>query len=130
MKTRHSRTTKPKHRKEPTSARHHGSSAANLKRQLDQRTRELAEAQKHLAEALEQQTATSEILGVVARSTTDVQRVLDGLCQSATRLCEAYDSAIWRPDGDRLILVGHYGPITVEVSPAGPRHSRGQIGSR
>jgi signal transduction histidine kinase len=103
---------KPKHRKESTPARRHGSSAVNLQKQLDQRTRELAEAQKHHAEALEQQTATSEILGVVARSPTDVQSVLDAVCRSAARLCEAYDSTIWRSDGDRLILVAHHGPIT------------------
>jgi GAF domain-containing protein len=81
-------------------------------KQLDQRTRELAEGQKHLAEALEQQTATSEILGIVARSPTDVQSVLGAVCQSAARLCEAYDSNIWRPDGDQLLLVAHHGPIT------------------
>src|SRR6516165_4451955 len=85
---------------------------ADLQSQLDQRTCELAEAQKHLDEALEQQTATSEILGIVARSPTDVQSVLGAVCQSAARLCEAYDAAIWRPDGDRLLLVAHHGPIT------------------
>jgi GAF domain-containing protein len=92
--------------------RRHRSPAADLQKQLDGRTRELAETQKHLAEALEQQTATSEILGVVAHSTTDVQPVLDTVCQSAMRLCEAYDSEVWRLDGDRLLLVAHYGPIT------------------
>ena len=53
---------------------------ADLQKQLDQRTCELAEA-------LEQQTATSEILGILARSPTDVQSVLDAVCQSAARLC-------------------------------------------
>ena len=52
---------------------------------------ELAEAQKHLAEALEQQTTTSEILGIVARSPVDAQSVLDAVCESAARLCQAYD---------------------------------------
>src|SRR5215467_10908010 len=112
METRHARTTKPKHRKESTATRRPASSAVNLQKQLDQRTRELAEAQRQLAEALEQQTATSEILGVVARSSTDVQVVLEAACQSAARLCEAYDAAIWRPDGDRVLLLAHHGPIT------------------
>src|ERR1700736_2485536 len=116
--TLHGSTTKPKRGNAPTAARRRGSTAANLQMQLDQRTRELAEAQKHLAEALEQQTATSEILGTVAHSSADIQSVLDAVCQSAARLCEAYDSAIWRPDGDRLLLVAHHGPITqVETLP-------------
>src|SRR3984893_16654775 len=112
MKTRHPRTTKPKHRKESTAARRHVSSAVNLQKQLGQRTRELAQAQKQLAEALEQQTATSEILRTVAHSSADIQSVLDAVCQSAARLCQAYDSSIWRPDGDRLLLVAFQGPIT------------------
>jgi hypothetical protein len=81
-KERHRKTTKLKRRKEPTAARRRGSSAADLQKQLDQRTRELAEARRHLAEALEQQTATSEILGTVAHSSADVQSVLDTICQS------------------------------------------------
>src|SRR3984893_2410705 len=92
--------------------RRHRSPAADLQKQLDGRTRELAETQKQLAEALEQQPATSEILATVAHSSADVQSVLDAICQSAARLCQAYDSEIWRPDGDRLLLVAHYGPIT------------------
>jgi signal transduction histidine kinase len=110
--TLHGSTTKPKRGNAPTAARRRGSTAANLQMQLDQRTRELAEAQKHLAEALEQQTATSEILGTVAHSSADIQSVLDAVCQSAARLCQAYDSSIWRPDGDRLLLVAFQGPIT------------------
>jgi GAF domain-containing protein len=85
---------------------------ANLKQQLESCRRELAEAQKHLSEAREQLTAASEILGAVARSATGLQIVLDTVCRTAARLCEAYDAAIWRPDGERLPLVAHHGPIT------------------
>jgi GAF domain-containing protein len=63
-------------------------------------------------EALEQQRATSKILGVVARSRADVQSVLDTVCQSAAQLCDAYDAAIWQPEGDRLLLAASHGPIT------------------
>jgi len=49
---------------------------------------------------------------VVARSRTDAQSVLDAVCQSAAQLCEAYDAAIWRADGDRALMAAHHGPIT------------------
>ena len=72
---------------------------------------------QELKEALEQQTATSEILGVIASSPTDIQPVLDAVASSATRLCDASDAIICRLDGSRFYVAAHSG--LHEALPAG-----------
>jgi len=83
-----------------------------------------------LRESLQQQTATADMLKVISRSTFDLPTVLNTLVESAGQLCGAYDSAIWRPDGARLLLVAHHGPIPAEIPPPDPRDSRGSNGPR
>jgi GAF domain-containing protein len=62
-------------------------------------------------EALEQQTATAEILRVISSSPTDIQPVLDAVAESAARLCDSFDVSIFRVDDEMLRLATHRGPI-------------------
>jgi two-component system, NtrC family, sensor kinase len=72
---------------------------------------------QELTEALERQTATGEILGVIASSPTNVQPVLDAVAQSAARLCEAEDTVIYLVDGDVFQPVAICGPIPIRSTP-------------
>lgn len=75
--------------------------------------RELGDRNRQLTEALEQQTATSEILRVIASSPTDVQPVLDVVAENAARLCDAIDVLIFRVDDATLRVAAHYGQIPI-----------------
>src|SRR5215471_18495308 len=123
-KSRRRKRSTPKRRNASKAVRNRAVSIADQQTEVSGLTRELQEGQ-------EQQRATSEILGVIARSRTDVQSVLDTVCRSAAQLCQAYDASVWRTDGDQLLLAAHHGPITqIGVCSAGPRVSLGSFSSR
>src|SRR5262245_51141633 len=73
--------------------------------------KELQVRNRDLTESLEQQTATSEILRVIASSPTDVQPVLDTIAENAARVCGSYDAVIRLVEGSVLRLAAHYGPV-------------------
>ena len=80
---------------------------ASLERAMDQRTvasKECEELRVALAEAREQQTATSEILRVISSSPTDVQPVFDAIAHSAVRMLRAYTGALTRVTGNQIEL--------------------------
>src|SRR5499433_117290 len=87
-----------------------------LFQELTHRTGELETSNAQLREALEQQTATSEILSVIASSPTDIHPVLNVVAENAARLCDASDSAIWRAEGDGYRLAASHGSVRVLAS--------------
>jgi two-component system, NtrC family, sensor kinase len=67
-----------------------------------------------LTEALEQQTATSEILRVLSQFPTDVQPVFDTIVESVVRLCDGVFTTVFRFDGDLIHAAAHHQSITPE----------------
>ena len=86
--------------------------------------KELQERNRDLTEALEQQTATAEILRVISSSPTDLQPVFDAIVGSAARLCEATFAALHRFDGQVITFEAHYGMTEPEVQETRSRFPR------
>src|SRR5262249_15156897 len=80
--------------------------------------KELQDRNGQLTESLEQQTATSDILGVISSAPTDLQPVFDTIAKHSVKLCGALFSSVYRFDGELIHMVAHYNypPITLERS--------------
>ena len=68
-----------------------------------------------VSEALQQQTATGEVLRVIASSPADIQPVLDAVVESATRLCDAFDAVVMLRQDGVLLNAAHYGPMLADI---------------
>ena len=75
--------------------------------------KEIQERNAELREALEHQTATAEVLGIISRSPTDVQPVLDAIVESAARVCGIDDVVLRLREGNIMVPRAHFGPIPI-----------------
>src|SRR5215813_8990536 len=103
-----------------TKARAHVSDEPNspieLKKQLEARDRELAEARGHLSEALEQQTAVSDILRLISNSRNTVRRVLESVAERAAHICQAQFVDILLVEDNELRDAAWFGQIRRTLS--------------
>jgi signal transduction histidine kinase len=98
-------------------------SHAGLERKVEERTHELQEA-------LEQQTATAEVLRVISSSPTDLQPVMDAVAENAARLCDASDAQIFQLEGEVLHRVAVFGTVPIGPGNMRQRVTRGLVTGR
>ena len=78
--------------------------------------KEIQERNAELREALEHQTATAEVLGIISRSPTDVQPVLDAIVESAARVCGIDDVVLRLREGNAMVVRAHFGSVPIPIS--------------
>jgi two-component system, NtrC family, sensor kinase len=86
--------------------------------ELQEKNQALTQAHAQVTESLEQQTATAEILRVIAASPTELRPVFDAIVENARRLCDAFIAALFGVEDGALRLVSHHGwpPPALELA--------------
>ena len=105
MKGRLRKAPQPKGRSAPKAAA--GSNSSRTGEET-----EVARLGRELREALEQQTATSEVLQVISSSPNDLEAVFQAMLERATRICEAKFGALYRFGDNMLHLAAQVGAAT------------------
>src|SRR5438552_3726554 len=103
---------------------------AELHRLLAESAEELQDCKHQLAEAMEHQTATSEVLCIISRSPTDVQPVLDAIVESAARVCGIDDVSLRLVEGSSMVPRAQFGTIPVPIRSTPLRLTRGTTAGR
>jgi hypothetical protein len=75
-----------------------------------------ADLKKKLAEALEQQTATSEVLGVISSSSGELEPVFQAMLANAARICEAKFGAMYLNEGSAFRTVAMHKRVRIRIS--------------
>ncbi|HKF68671.1 MAG TPA: GAF domain-containing protein, partial [Vicinamibacterales bacterium] len=101
-----------------------------LFKELEEKNQALTQAHAQVTEALEQQTATSEILKVISSSPTDLTPVLRTIAENARRVCGGYDAHVFLRDGEWLRMAAHQGGSESLPVPGDLRVSPGFVSGR
>ena len=84
-----------------------------LRDELQRVSAQVESREQELAEAIDQQAATSEILRVISHSPTDVQPVLDAIVESASRVCAIDDVTLRLREKNLMVARAHTGPVPI-----------------
>ena len=103
---------------------------AAVKAPVSKKAQTIAEVRRELAESLQRENATNDILRMIATATGDLQHLLDAIAERAARLCNSIDAQILSLDDEGHRAVASYGPISVTPRQERVPLDRGSVAGR